>query len=208
MLGGCTYGLMNAVKGERVYASLNSVPVKVTKAWEFRSAIIICIYRANERHASYSGDAIRIRHPFFSRNTGVGDEETDKRAYIFSSDAMVYPANSIGKTGCESIAAKEIPVFSVEEMKKKGFVDAHSQAVFYGMKNNRIVSLGYFSAEKMFGKYHTLNIDLTAAKTIVGRSGGNLLGTIFLPLTAVVDVIAGSVIVGGMAISCANDNCK
>ena len=204
LLFGCTsYQALNAMKGDFVRASLNTVPAKVTNAWDLGSTIIICIERTDEKREDYRGDAVKISHPFFSRNRGVGDEKSDRQEYEFLDNTMIYEADSIGMIGCIDFNAEKIPVFSLDEMKQNDFISKHSNAVYYQLKNNRIATLGYLSSEKMFNQYHNFNIDLTNAKVIVGRSGGNPLAAIFLPVTVVVDAVVGTVTFGSTAAACA-----
>ena len=213
-VSGCTSRLVDSMKGDYVYASLNALPVTVTKAWDDGLHIVICIYRTDNPRKSYNGDAIEIEHPFLHRymiekmkiKKPLPDQ--GKRNYVFSKDTLVYKANLIANKGCLAHSYKpQIPVVEIEEMSRKGFVNKNKRAVYYQMKDNRIVSLGYFSAEKMFNQYQNLNIDLTGARTIIGRSGGNPLVAIFLPVTAAVDVVAGTVAFGAMA-PCIAAGCK
>ena len=78
ILGGCTYDLVNTIKGDFVRASLNTVPARVTKAWDFGYAIMICIHRTDEQRKGYMGDAVKITHPFFARHIKKKNDEKSK----------------------------------------------------------------------------------------------------------------------------------
>ena len=222
-LGGCTSQLIDSMKGDNVYASLNAIPATITKAWDTGRLIVICIYPTNniphytytkKPFKNYTGTAVKVDHPFTRRYLIEKYKDKDlytgyvKKKYVFSEDTLIYKPTIDGVNSCSDYGdEQEIPIVQIEEMTKKGFITEYKQAVYYQMKDNRIVSLGYFSAERMFDKYHNINIDLTTAVISIGPSGGKPLMAIFLPVTAVVDAIRGAVAIGAMA-PCMAAGCK
>jgi len=197
------------MRGKPVFASITSVPAKVTRAWDTGYSIVVCVWSNPVNSEEYAGHTISMIHPDGKHSTGV--KLGIRRFFKITPESVIYMVNSYSVgTGCSrydnlskrSKVVREIPVANIDEVSKPGFLRNNPELVYYKILDKRIASLGYFSRKPFFGNRNNINIDMRDIEVQTGRKAGNPVAAVFLPFAAAVDVTAATVSFGVVGVAC------
>ena len=213
LVSGCTQSVRKSMQGKPVFDSLSRVPANAVKAWDTGYEIMVCIAIDKPVGNSSKNYIVGMVHPAGKHDPKYRQKIRDQ--FVFSDNIVTYEARRRIGTDCDAYVKRwkkdpvEIPVVSMEALSEPGFIEEHPEAVYFRLEDHRIVSLGYFSKTRMFGRYNNINIDLRKVRVMSGRTKGNPMAVLFLPFAAAVDVTAATVSFGVVGVACsAGKNCK
>jgi hypothetical protein len=208
---GCTSALQNVARGEQTSIDSQKLQLEVVSAKILHNfdetstrllsqKIHICLKRTT-LSGSTSYHTVNISYPKYSIPSV---DFVDKEGALVYQYPDVISGCNIEKNYASSRnqQVEEIPLLQVPKDQPLKLDNQYSEIIYVSSENGTIKSLGYASINPFFTSRHSFNIDLSQTNIYTEYKQQKPYLLILTPLTAIADMVAGSVAFGVMGVSC------